>query len=155
MNDSKEAKIAALGNIQSIINRLADTSSKLKSAYIAIASTLLTVVVTFFLSKPDTEVPQSYKLYTIVIFLLLLISFLLIDSYYLHYERVMRKVYDYKARDERKCNCESINYFDITTSYHDIKKDGLVSSAPSKSQCIFYMIPFILASAIIIVLTFR
>lgn len=51
MNDSKEAKIATLSNIQSIINRLADTSSKLKATYITIVSAILTVFMTYIIPK--------------------------------------------------------------------------------------------------------
>ncbi|MFO5855034.1 hypothetical protein, partial [Klebsiella pneumoniae] len=53
MNDSKEAKIATLSNIQSIINRLADTSSKLKATYITIISAILTVFMTYIIPKKE------------------------------------------------------------------------------------------------------
>ncbi|WNJ77920.1 hypothetical protein RJE46_14895 [Cedecea neteri] len=155
MNNSKEAKIASLNNIQSIINRLADTSSKLKSAYITIVAALLTVVITFILSKPNDEVPQNYKLYTIFVFLILCVSFMLIDSYYLHYERVMRKVYDAKANDKITCCCVEINYFDITGEYTRIKKDGVVKSFPSKSQFLFYGIPFLMILLIVLLFSFK
>ncbi|WP_130947248.1 hypothetical protein [Klebsiella pneumoniae] len=158
MNDSKEAKIATLSNIQSIINRLADTSSKLKATYITIISAILTVFMTYIIPKKEgIEGPfnPEDKLYSIIIFLVIFLAFLLIDSYYLRYERVMRKVYDSKARDIPDNINSAINYFDISATYKKILKEGGVSYMPSKSQFLFYFIPFLVISITISMMVLR
>jgi D-alanyl-lipoteichoic acid acyltransferase DltB (MBOAT superfamily) len=157
MNNSK-AKISTLSNIQSIINRLADTSSKLKATYITIISAILTVFMTYIIPKKEsienTFNPED-KLYGIIIFLVIFLAFLLIDSYYLRYERVMRKVYDSKARDIPDNINSNINYFDISATYKKILEEGGVSYMPSKSQFLFYFIPFLVISITIAMMVLR
>lgn len=144
INTSKEAKIAALGNIQGIVNRFSDISSKLKGIYITVMSALLTVAITYILPKENIDVPLMYVLLIEIIFLVVFLCFLSVDSTYLYYERIMRKVYDAKAND--KCNDDSPikNYFEITEEFKYVKKSESVSRMPSLTQLFFFGVPFII-----------
>lgn len=156
-NESIEAKIASLNNIQSIINRLAETSSKLKTTYITIISAALTVVITYVIPQktvPAENFSTNEKLYSILIFLIITLAFMLIDSYYLRYERAMRKVYDLKAED-KKVNEEKLNYFEISNAFKDALKNHKIKLRPSRSQFIFYVIPFVVIAISIAVLATR
>lgn len=147
-NKSTEAKIASLTNIQGIINRFSDVSSKLKGIYITVMSALLTVAITYLLPKQDADMPLMYLVLIALIFLVVFLCFLSVDVTYLYYERIMRKVYDNKAND--KCHdereiekyIEIKNYFEITSEFNLIKKNKLVSKKPSSTQLFFYTIPF-------------
>lgn len=143
-NKSKEAKIASLTNIQGIINRFSDVSSKLKGIYITVMSALLTVTITYLLPKQDTEMQVMYLILISLIFLVVFLCFLTVDTTYLYYERIMRKVYDNKANDKCNDGGEIKNYFEITTEFNLIKKSKLVSKTPSSTQLFFYAIPFII-----------
>lgn len=156
-NESMEAKIASLNNIQSIINRLAETSSKLKATYITIISAVLTIVIAYVIpQKPvaSENFTTNEKLYSILIFLIITLAFMLIDSYYLRYERAMRKVYDLKAEDT-KDSAGKINYFEISNAFNYVLKNQNIKSRPSRSQFIFYVIPFLAIAFSIAVLATR
>lgn len=156
-NQSMEAKIASLNSIQAIINRLAETSSKLKATYITIVSAALTVVIAYVIpqkTNPIENFTTSEKLYSILIFIIISIAFLLIDSYYLRYERAMRKVYDLKAKDIKNTQGD-INYFEISDTFKDVMKNHNVSAIPSKSQFLFYGIPLLTIAICITVLAVR
>nr|WP_181411755.1 hypothetical protein [Salmonella enterica] len=60
-NESMEAKIASLNNIQSIINRLAETSSKLKATYITIISAVLTIVIAYVIPQKPSCVRKLHN----------------------------------------------------------------------------------------------
>jgi len=143
-NKSKEAKIASLTNIQGIINRFSDVSSKSKGIYITVMSALLTVTITYLLPKQDAEMQVMYLILISLIFLVVFLCFLTVDTTYLYYERIMRKVYDNKANDKCNDGGEIKNYFEITTEFNLIKKSKLVSRTPSSTQLFFYTIPFII-----------
>jgi len=156
-NESMEAKIASLNNLQSIINRLADTSSKLKSTYITIVSAVLTLVITYIIPQkaiPAENFTTEEKMYSILIFLIIAIAFLLIDSYYLRYERAMRKVYDLKSEDTKDSQGK-INYFEISKTFQHVLQNHNVKATPSRSQFLFYAIPFIAIAISIAVLAMR
>ncbi|HFT2752587.1 TPA: hypothetical protein ACHV8U_005705 [Klebsiella quasipneumoniae] len=143
-NISKEAKIASLANIQGIVNRFSDISSKLKGIYITVMSALLTVAITYMLPKEGAEISSMYITLIALIFLVVFLCFLSVDSTYLYYERIMRKVYDAKAND-KCCNGEDVkNYFEITEEFKYTKDNKLVSRMPSLTQWFFFLVPFII-----------
>jgi len=151
-NLSIEAKIASLANIQGIINRFSDTSSKLKGVYITVMSALLTVAVTYILPKQTQDMSLVYVGLIALIFLVVFICFLSLDSTFLYYERLMRSVYDNKARDKKSDGGDVTNYFEITDDFKLIKKGGKVSRMPSKTQWFFYGVPFLLLEISILVI---
>lgn len=159
-NNSIEAKIASLNNIQNIINRLADTSSKVKGLYVTLLSALLTIVMTYILPKQGSVDIKLYY-FSAVIFFIVYACFFYIDNEYLKSERLMRSVYDDKANDIKKGNGK-INYFDITGPYlekkdkkknKDKNKDKDKDKKKSnKSQLYFYLVPFALIELILIII---
>ncbi|WP_368909400.1 hypothetical protein [Proteus penneri] len=143
-NKSIEAKIASLTNIQGIINRFSDVSSKLKGIYITVMSALLTVAITYLLPKQDADMPLMYLLLMALIFFVIFLCFLSVDSTYLYYERIMRKVYDAKANDKCHDGSEIKNYFEITNEFNLIKNNKVVSRKLSLTQLFFYGVPFLI-----------
>lgn len=150
-NSSIEAKVASLNNLQLIINRLSDTSSKVKGLYVTLISALLTVVLTYLVPKSGGGVELSVYLFSSIIFLLVYGCFFYIDVEYLKDERIMRAVYDSKARDLHTDE-RNPNFFDITGMFIEKKKSGKVNSKPSKRQVIFFTVPFILIELCLLVI---
>ena len=151
-NLSTEAKISSLNNIQGIINRFSDTSSKLKGIYITVMSALLTVAITYILPKQSAEVPFMYCVFMALIFFVIFLCFLSVDRKFLYYERIMRKVYDHKAND-KKANGQAIdNYFEISSEFKHVMDSKKVSKKPSSTQLFFYGVPFIIFEVSILII---
>ena len=151
-NLSTEAKISSLNNIQGIINRFSDTSSKLTGIYITLMSALLTVAITYILPKQSAEVPFMYFVFIALIFLVIFLCFLSVDRKFLYYERIMRKVYDHKAND-KKANGQAIdNYFEISAEFKHVMDSKKVSRKPSSTQLFFYGVPFIIFEVSILII---
>lgn len=151
-NLSAEAKIASLNNIQAIINRFSDTSSKLKGIYITVMSALLTVAITYILPKQSAEIPFKYVLLISLIFFVVFLCFLSVDRTFLYYERIMRKVYDHKANDKKYNGQEIDNYFEISSEFKNVKDSNKVNKKPSGTQWFFYGVPFIIFEASILII---
>nr|WP_181411758.1 hypothetical protein [Salmonella enterica] len=66
----------------------------------------------------------------------------------------MRKVYDLKAED-KKDSAGKINYFEISNTFNYVLKNQNIKSRPSRSQFIFYVIPFLAIAFSIAVLATR
>lgn len=151
-NLSIEAKISSLTNLQGIINRFSDTSSKLKGIYITVMSALLTVAITYILPKQSSELPFMYTVLMSLIFFVVFFCFLSVDRTFLYYERIMRRVYDCKAND-KKANGQAIdNYFEITSEFKQIKDSKKVSKKPSGTQWFFYGVPLIIFEISILII---
>lgn len=150
-NSSIEAKIASLNHLQTIINRLSDTSSKVKGLYVTLISALLTVVLTYLVPKIGEGMELSVYFFSSLIFLLIYGCFFYMDVEYLKDERIMRSVYDSKARDLHGDDGDQ-NYFDITKPFLEKKKAGDINSKPSKRQVIFFTVPFILIELCLLVI---
>lgn len=86
-NDIEPSRIAHLGFIQGAINRMGNNSFLLKGWTITIIAAL------FALSAKDTKVEFIYITY------LPTFVFWVLDAYFLHYERLFRKLYDQIAVD--------------------------------------------------------
>ena len=150
-NSSMEAKVASLNNLQLIINRLSDTSSKVKGLYVTLISALLTVVLTYLVPKSGGGIELSVYFFSSIIFLLVYGCFFYIDVEYLKDERIMRAVYDSKAKDLHY-DVKNPNFFDITSMFIEKKKSGGVNSKPSKRQVIFFTLPFFLIELCLLVI---
>lgn len=151
-NLSTEAKISSLTNIQDIINRFSDTSSKLKGIYITVMSALLTVAITYILPKGGAEIPFIYVVLMSLVFIVIFFCFLCVDRTFLYYERIMRKVYDHKANDKKTNGQDVDNYFEISSEFKYVKDSMTVSKKPSSTQWFFYGVPFIIFEVSILII---
>ena len=114
-------------------------------------SALLTVVLTYLVPKSGGGIELSVYFFSSIIFLLVYGCFFYIDVEYLKDERIMRAVYDSKARDLHH-DIGNPNFFDITSMFIEKKKSGSVNSKPSKRQVIFFTIPFLLIELCLLVI---
>ncbi|WP_118802756.1 hypothetical protein [Haemophilus haemolyticus] len=130
MND----KIKYLEFIQSVITRMSSNSFSLKGWSVTLVSGILA------LANKDANKGYFLVVYIPVLF------FWLLDSYYLHQERLYRALYDEVRKKEYK-----ISDFNLIIPLEINRKNTLISCIFSKTEILFY-IP--LAFVILVVVFF-
>ena len=122
MNNIETSKIAHLGFIQGAINRMSSNSFLLKGWTITIIAAL------FALAAKDTKVEFIYIAY------LPTFVFWMLDAYFLHYERLFRKLYN-KIAVDTQCT----NYSMSTKQINEAPWKNLWICFRSNTLLIFYL----------------
>lgn len=132
MSDDK--KIAHLGFIQGAINRMGANSFLLKGWTVAL------IAATFAIAVQDAD-----KCFLLMAFFPIF-TFWILDSYYLHQEKLFRALYDGVARDK-----VTSEFFTMDTTHTDSEVPSIVRIALSPTISIFY---FVMSAMLIIALVY-
>ncbi|MHA1755124.1 MAG: hypothetical protein ACTSVV_00035 [Promethearchaeota archaeon] len=129
--------------IQGVINRMAQNSFMIKTWY----ATLFGAIIIF-----------SFNIVSILVyFILIVISviFWFIDSYFLHREKLFRKLYTKKVEefnDDNKRN--EIKLFDLDVNPYKKEVKGIVRIMFTKTEICYYLI-FIIINSILLIFSFN
>lgn len=116
-----EKKLAHLEMIQGVVNRLSNNSSLLKGWSVILVSAL------FALAAGGTQIYFVYLAYFPAF------AFWVLDGYFLHQERLFRKLYDHiRAVDEEEID------FSMNTAIVNDQVDSWFRVTFSKTLCIFH-----------------
>lgn len=116
--NKNENKIIHLGFIQSIINRMANNSFLIKSFAITFTSALLA----FLLERGNFYIS-----------IIPIILFWWFDAYFLHQEKLYRKLYEKVANNEK-----SSELFSLSTTEYQREVDSIFKIAISNNTLLFF-----------------
>ncbi|HHS8295675.1 hypothetical protein [Morganella psychrotolerans] len=134
------AKVASLTNLQSIITRMGSNSQLMK--------TWVVTVVTGFIAIKTAIGGLGFFSYLVPMLICFIFSYL--DSYYLSQERIFRNVYNSTASI---LVGGEFNYFDLKDEIEkkSANKDNSIISCYKSNSIIFFYIPLVIMSTIVIV----